>query len=77
MFISDPNFIHPGSRVKKIPDPVKEFKYFNPKNCFKHSELWAGLFIPDPDPDFLPIPDRYSGKTGTGSRIQIRNTDSN
>jgi hypothetical protein len=20
-------------------------------------EIWSGLFIPDPDPDFLPIPD--------------------
>jgi hypothetical protein len=28
------------------------------------------LFIPDPDPDFLPIPDPGSrGQKGTGSRI--------
>ncbi len=32
-----------------------------------------GLFIPDPDPDFLPIPDP-GVKKGTGSRIWIRNT---
>jgi hypothetical protein len=33
-----------------------------------------GLFIPDPDPDFLPIPDPGSrGQKGTGSGI--RNTD--
>jgi hypothetical protein len=31
---------------------------FNPKNYyFKLSEIWSRLFIPDPDPDFLPIPD--------------------
>ncbi len=23
----------------------------------KLSEIWSGLFIPDPDTDFLPIPD--------------------
>ncbi len=33
------------------------------------------MFIPDPDPDFLPIPDPVSrGQKGTGSRIRIRNT---
>jgi hypothetical protein len=33
------------------------------------------LFIPDPDADFLPIPDPGSrGQKGTGSRIRIRNT---
>jgi hypothetical protein len=32
------------------------------------------VVIPDPDPDFLPIPDPESrGQKGTGSRI--RNTD--
>jgi hypothetical protein len=31
--------------------------------------------IPDPDADFLPIPDPGSrGQKGTGSRIRIRNT---
>jgi len=29
------------------------------------SDIWSGLFIPDPDPDFLPIPD-------PGSRCQKR-----
>jgi hypothetical protein len=29
MFIPDPNFFHPGSWIR-----IKEFKYFNPKNCF-------------------------------------------
>ncbi len=40
-------------------------------------EIWSGLFIPDPDPDFLPILD--TGSKGQkapvpGSRIRIRNT---
>jgi hypothetical protein len=29
------------------------------------------MLIPNPDPDFLPIPDP-GGQEGTGSRIQIR-----
>ncbi len=49
------------SRAKKIPDPEsgsawKKFKYFNPKIVSKLSEIWSGLFIPDPDPDFIPDP---------------------
>jgi hypothetical protein len=28
--IPDPNFFHPGSPIR-----IKEFKYFNPKNCFQ------------------------------------------
>jgi hypothetical protein len=36
---------------------------------------WNLLFIPDPDPDFLPIPDPESrDEKGTLSRIRIRNT---
>ncbi len=30
MLIPDPNFFHPGYRIR-----IKEFKYFNPKNCFQ------------------------------------------
>ncbi len=41
----------------------------------KLSEIWSELFIPDPDTDFLPIPDPGSrGQKGTGSWIRIRNT---
>ena len=29
LFIPDPNFFHPGPRIR-----IKEFQYFNPKNCF-------------------------------------------
>ncbi len=39
----------------------------------KFSEIWSGLFIPDPDPEFLPTPDP-GVKNGIGSRIRIRNT---
>jgi hypothetical protein len=36
------------------------------------------MFFLDPDLDFLPIPDHGSrGQKGTGSRIRIRNTDTN
>ncbi len=33
-------------------------------------KIWSGMFIPDPDADYLPIPDPGSrGQKGTGSRI--------
>jgi hypothetical protein len=70
-FIPDPNFFYPGTRVKKIPGSwiwirirIKEFKYFNPKMVSKLSEILSVMFIPDPDFDFLPIPD-----PGYGSAI--------
>ncbi len=56
-------FIFPsGSRIQifSIPDPgirIKEQKYLTQKILSKLSEIWSGLVIPDPDPDFLPIPD--------------------
>ncbi len=39
MFIPDPNFVHPGSRIKKIPAPgsgsaSKNLSIFDPKNWF-------------------------------------------
>ncbi len=59
--IPDPNCLHPRSRIR-----IKEFKY-DPR---------CSSLIPDPDADFLPIPDPGSrGQKGTGSRIRIRNTD--
>jgi len=67
MFIPDPNFFQPGSRIH-----IK--KYFNPKINTKLSEILSGLFV-HPATDFLPIPDSGSrGQKGTGSRIRIRNT---
>jgi hypothetical protein len=44
---------------------------------YKLSEDRSELFIPDPDPDFLPITDpgsRIRGLKGTGSRFWISNT---
>ncbi len=58
MFIPDPNFFHPEYGVKKIPGSrTKEFKNINLKNCFPAIEIWSGMFVPDPDLDFLTIPD--------------------
>ncbi len=59
------------SRIRSfsIPDPHKEFQYFNPKKIVsKLQEIWSGLFIPDPYPG-------SRGQKGTGSWIRIRNTD--
>ncbi len=61
IFIPDPNFSIPGSRVqgKQIPDP---------------DPYQSWIMISDPDIYFLPIPDPGSkGQKGTGSRI--RNID--
>ncbi len=71
--IPDPNCHRPGSRIR-----IEEFKYFNPKNRFLSSRKYdpgCSSRIPDPDADFLPIPDPGSrSQKGTGSRIRIRNT---
>ncbi len=68
--IPDPNFFHPWSRIR-----LKEFKYFNTKKpVSKHSEIWSGFFIPDPDPDFFFTHTGSRGQKGTGPRIRIRNT---
>ncbi len=62
--IPDPNFFHPRSASKNV-------SILTPTNFSKHSEIWSGLFIPDPDHDFYPsqipgskrhrIPDPGSG----------------
>ncbi len=80
MFIPDPvsdffqsriphsNCLHPGSRIR-----IKEFKYFNPKKWILSSRKYdpgCSSWIPDPDTDFLPIPDSGSrGQKVIGSRI--------
>ena len=72
MFIPDPTFFHPGSRIH-----ITEFKYFNPKKKTKKWFLSSGKYdpgcssrIPDPDADFLLIPDPGSrGQKGIQSRI--------
>jgi hypothetical protein len=44
------NFFLRGSRVKKIPDPHQRIKVFLTKKIVcKLSEIWSGMFIPDPD----------------------------
>ena len=53
--------------------------FIYPKKWFLSSRKYdpgCSSQIPDPDPDFLPIPDPGSwGKKGTGSWIRIRNTE--
>ncbi len=49
--ISVPNIGHPGFRIHK------EFKYFNPKNCFQALGNMIRFVIRDHDPDFLSTPD--------------------
>ncbi len=62
--IPDPNFFHPGSASKNSC-------MLTQKMVSKLSEIWSVLFIPNPDHDFLPIPDPGSrGRKGTGSRIR-------
>jgi hypothetical protein len=47
--VEDPGYL---SRIR-----IKEFKYFNTKNCFKALEnIIQGLVIPDPDLDFFTHP---------------------
>ena len=53
--IPDPNCLHPGSRIR-----IKELKYFNPKKwflSFRKYDPGCSSRIPDPDADFLLIPD--------------------
>ncbi len=51
--IPDPNFFHPGSRIR-----IKKFKYFNPKNWFPSSGKYdTACSFRIPDPVILPIPD--------------------
>jgi hypothetical protein len=74
--VADPNFFHPRSRVKKIPEPrvkkitgiriricTKKFTYFNTKIVSKLLEILSGMFIPDMNLDFLP---GFRGQKGTG-----------
>jgi hypothetical protein len=69
MFIPDPIFFHPGSRIR-----IKEFKYFNPKNGFQalgnmirvvHPGFWIRIltFYPSriPYPGIKKAPDPGSG----------------
>jgi hypothetical protein len=81
MFIPDPNFFHPGSRIhgqkdSRIQDPAphpENLSILTQTIVSKLSEIWSKIFIPDPDLDFLPIPDPgFTGQEGTEFRIRIR-----
>jgi hypothetical protein len=56
MFIPDPesDFFHPGSRVKKIPDPRNESEFLALNIFPKLSEKFSGMFIPDTGSGFVP-----------------------
>jgi hypothetical protein len=66
MFIPDPNFFHPGSRIR-----IKEFKYFFPKKCAFENMIRVvrpGLYftapgtrIEDPGQGVKKAPDPGSG----------------
>jgi hypothetical protein len=74
--IPDPNCLHPGSESKNLSilTPKKPKKWFLSSRKY---DTGCSSLIPDPDADFLPIPDPGSrGQKSTGSRIlRIRNTD--
>ncbi len=90
MFIPDPNFFHPGSRVKKIPDPgsgsvSNNWSILTWKIVSKLSEIWSRVVQCSPlirIPDFgilifnpSRIPEPGSrGLKGNGSRNLILNT---
>ncbi len=61
--MADPNVFHPGSRIR-----IKKLSILTQKIGFsKLSEICSGLFIPDPDPIFLPTPDLGIMGPGSGS----------
>jgi hypothetical protein len=72
---SQMRIFHPGSRVKKIPDPHQRLQVFltsKSQIVSKLSEISSGMFIPDPGSgfDFLPVPDpgaRKAPDPGSGS----------
>ncbi len=83
MFIPDPNFFpsripDPGSKRFRIPDPypLQRIQVFlNQKIVSKLSELWSGMFIPDPDPGFGSWFFIHPGsRDQKGTRSRVRNT---
>ncbi len=83
--------VYPGSdffpsriRTVSIPDPgssSKNLSILTPKKSKKMvsklKQIWSGLFIPDPDADFLPsrIPDpgvKKAPNPGSGSATLVR-----
>ncbi len=79
MFIRDPYFSHPGSRVR-IQDSgsrirIKEFKYFYPKHCFLALENMIRVVHPGSGSWFCTHPGSWI-QGPKRHRIRIRNTDS-
>ncbi len=81
--VADPGCL---SRIRiflyRIPDPGQEvsgsrirIKVFLPqKTVSKLSEICSGMFIPDPDLDFVPIPDpgvKRAPDPGSGSETPV------
>ena len=63
--IPEPNFLHPGSRIRN-----KELKYFTPKYCFKAFRNMIRVVHPGSGSRFLPIPDPGSGSASLWSTLQ-------
>ncbi len=59
-FVPDPNFSIPDPGSKRFRIRVKDSSIFIPKIVSKLSEIWSGMFIPDPGSWILPIQDRGS-----------------
>ncbi len=89
MFIQDPGSEFFPSRItdpesKRFPDhgsgsASKKFCILTQKIVSKISEIRSGMFIPELDlgsGSRFFYPSQIQGPKGTGSRIQIRNTDS-
>jgi hypothetical protein len=60
--IPDSNFFQSVSRIQAQKDsririPIKNLSILTQKIVSKLSEIWSGMFIPDPNVDFLPISD--------------------
>ncbi len=75
-------FFHPRCRKKDTESQIrirnKEFMYFYAKNVTELSEIWSGMFIPDPGSGFFPSrspdpPNLFStaGRIITSSRVSV------
>jgi hypothetical protein len=76
MFIPDPTFFHPKSRIRtvSIPDPHQRI---NPKKWFLSSRKYdpgCSSRIPDPDADSLPIPDPGVKKAPDPGSATLKNS---
>ncbi len=65
--IPDPNFFHPGSDVFHHGSASKNLSVLTQKIVYKFSEIWSGLFIPDPGSRLFTHP-VSRGQKGPGPR---------